>query len=459
MRRVLPVLLVLSASTAYAQVETRIAVPYESFMLPNGLTVILHEDHTTPTVGVNVYYHVGSGREKPGRTGFAHLFEHLMFEGSGHVPEGAFDEWLEAAGGTNNGSTNSDRTNYYEDVPSNALELALFLESDRMAYLLDAMSPETVDGQRDVVKNERRQSYENRPYGRAFLTIFENLFPPDHPYSWPTIGSQEDLSAASYEDVVEFFSRYYVPSNASLSIAGDIDVAETRELVEKWFSDVPPGAPVPPVDAPAAYLTQEKRIVLEDRVQLPRLYMAWLSPAIYTPGDAELDVLTNILSDGKNSRLYKRLVYDLQIAQDVSAVQFSRQLTSAFGIIATARAGHDLDELERVIQDELDRIKVERPMQREVARAINQFEAGFLDGLERVGGFGGKADRLNMYYTYTGNPDYFNEDLGRYKALDPNDISSVARRYLRDNGRVILSVVPEGRTELAASGEEVKTDE
>lgn len=460
MRRILPVLLLLVfASAAHAQEETRIAVPYESFVLPNGLTVILHEDHTTPTVGVNMYYHVGSGREKPGRTGFAHLFEHLMFEGSAHVPEGAFDEWLEAAGGTNNGSTNSDRTNYYEDVPSNALELALFLESDRMAYLLDAMSPETVDGQRDVVKNERRQSYENRPYGMAFLTIFENLYPPEHPYSWPTIGSMEDLSAASYEDVVEFFSTYYVPANASLSIAGDIEPAEARALVEKWFSDVPPGPAVPPVDAPVAYLTEEKRIVLEDRVQLPRLYMAWLSPAIYAPGDAELDVLSNILSNGKNSRLYKRLVYDLQIAQDVFAGQFSSQLGSAFGIIATARAGHDLDELERVIQEELDRIKVEEPKQREVARAVNQYEARFLDGLERVGGFGGKADRLNMYYTYTGDPDYFNEDLARYKALDPSDISSVARSYLRDDGRVILSVVPQGRTELAASGQEVGTDD
>lgn len=459
MRRVLPVLLLLLASSAQAQEGIRIAVPYESFVLPNGLTVILHEDHTTPTVSVNVYYHVGSGREKPGRTGFAHLFEHIMFEGSGHVPEGAFDEWLEAAGGTNNGSTNSDRTNYYEDVPSNALELALFLESDRMGYLLDAMSPETVDGQRDVVKNERRQSYENRPYGMAFLTLSESLYPPDHPYSWPTIGSMEDLSAASYEDVVEFFSTYYVPSNASLSIAGDIDMAETRALVEKWFSDVPAGPPVPPVDAPVAYLTEEKRIVLEDRVQLPRLYMAWLSPAIYAPGDAELDVLTSILSDGKNSRLYKRLIYDLQIAQNVFAVQLSSQLGSSFAIIATARAGHDLDELESVIQEELDRIKQEYPAEREVARAVNQYEARFLDGLERVGGFGGKADRLNMYYTYTGNPDYFNEDLGRYKAVDPSDISSVARTYLRDDGRVVLSVVPEGQTEMAAAGEKIKTDD
>jgi zinc protease len=458
MRRSLPILLLLLASAAYAQEETRIAVPYESFVLPNGLTVILHEDHTTPTISVNVYYHVGSGSEKPGRTGFAHLFEHIMFEGSGHVPEGAFDEWLEAAGGNNNGSTNTDRTNYWADIPSNALELALFLESDRMGYLLDAMSPEKVDGQRDVVKNERRQSYENRPYGMAFLTIWKNLYSPDHPYSWPTIGSMEDLSAASYEDVVEFFTRYYSPANASLSIAGDIDIAEARALVEEWFSDVAPGPAVPPVDAPVAFLTEEKRVVLEDRVQLPRLYMAWHSPAIYTPGDAELDILSSILTDGKNSRLYKRLVYDLQIAQDVFAVQFSRQLGSAFGIIATARAGHDLDELEKVIQQELDRIKLEYPDERELKRATNQYEAQFLGGLERIGGFGGKADRRNMYYTYTGNPDYFNEDLARYLAIDPGDISSVVNKYLRDDARVILSVVPEGQAELAASGEKIRTD-
>ena len=457
MRRFLPILLLL-ASSAYAQEETRIIVPYERFVLPNGLNVILHEDHTTPTVSVNVYYHVGSGREKPSRTGFAHLFEHIMFEGSGHVPEGAFDEWLEAAGGNNNGSTNTDRTNYWEDIPSNALELALFLESDRMGYLLDAMSPEKVDGQRDVVKNERRQSYENRPYGMASLLIRENLYPPEHPYSWPTIGTQEDLSAASYEDVVEFFTRYYSPANASLSIAGDIDPVETRVLVEKWFSDVAPGPAVPPADAPVAFLEEEKRLVLEDKVSLPRLYMVWLSPAYFTPGDAEFDVLGSILSDGKNSRLYKRLVYDLQIAQNVFAFQSSSMLGSSFQIVATARAGHGLDELEQVIQEEIDRIKSEAPGDREVQRVVNQFEASRIDGLERVGSFGGKADRLNAYYLYTGNPDYFNEDLARFKALDPSDIQAVAKTYLRDNGRVVLSVVPEGQEELAASGSKPKTD-
>jgi zinc protease len=447
MMRSLVAFLVLS-SVATAQ-NIRISVPYSQFILPNGLTVILHEDHSTPIVSVNIWYHVGSGHEKPGRTGFAHLFEHIMFEGSGHVPEGKFDEWLEAAGGDNNASTNSDRTNYWENIPSNALELALFLESDRMAYLLDAMSPSKVDGQRDVVKNERRQSYENRPYGMADITIEENLYPSNHPYHWPTIGSMEDLSAASYEDVVGFFKQFYTTRNASLVITGDIHPAQTKKLVEKWFSDVPAGPTVPSIAPPAAFLSQEKRVVLEDKVQLPRLYMAWLTPALFTPGDAELDLLANIFGGGKNSRLFKKLVYDLQIAQDVNAFEASRPLGSTFEIIATARSGHNLGELETVIQEEIDRIKNEPPTDRELQRAVNQFEAGFLDRLERVGGFGGKADQLNFYYTATGNPDYFNEDLARYKALDANAVRAIAETYLRSDGRVVLSVVPEGKKDLA----------
>ena len=312
----------LVASAAGAQ-ERMIEVSYERFTLPNGLNVILHRDVSTPMVTVNLWYNVGSGREKVGRTGFAHLFEHILFEGSENVPEGMFDEWLEAAGGNNNGSTNTDRTNYYEDLPRNALELALFLESDRMGHLLDAMSPDKVDGQRDVVKNERRQSYENRPYGMASLALDSAMYPASHPYSWPMIGSMEDLSAASYEDVVEFFQVYYAPNNASLSIAGDIDLAETRKLVEHWFSDVAGGKPVPPIEAPPAVLTAEKRMVLEDRVQLPRMYMCWLTPPIFAPGDAEMDVVGSVLAGGKNARLYKRLVYDMQIAQDVYAYQGS----------------------------------------------------------------------------------------------------------------------------------------
>ncbi len=443
-------LAVLALPAALAAQGMRLNVPYTRFVLPNGLNVILHEDHSTPTVSVNVWYNVGSGREKPGRTGFAHLFEHIMFEGSGHVPEGKFDQWLEAAGGDNNGSTNTDRTNYWENVPSNALELALFVESDRMGYLLDAMSPAKVDGQRDVVKNERRQSYENRPYGMAWIAISENMYAPDHPYHWPTIGSMEDLSAASYEDVVEFFKRYYAPNNASLSIAGDIDPVRTRALVEKWFSDVRPGPTVPPFFAPPAVLEAEKRIVLEDRVQLPRLYLGWHSSPWFTPGDAELDVLANVLAGGKNSRLYKRLVYDLQVAQDVSAFQSSSALGSQFMIIATARSGHTLSELETLIQEEIDRLKREPPAAREVQRAVNQFEAGFLDRLERVGGFGGKADQLNAYYIRTGNPDYFQEDVARYHAVDSTDVRTAAVSFLRDDARLVLSVVPQGKPELAA---------
>jgi zinc protease len=440
----------LAAGTAAAQ-DARLQVPYTQFTLPNGLNVILHQDRSTPMVTVNLWYNVGSGREKPGRTGFAHLFEHILFEGSANVPEGKFDEWLEAAGGSNNGSTSPDRTNYYEDVPSNALELALFLESDRMGHLLGGMSPAKVDGQRDVVKNERRQSYENRPYGMASLALDSAMYPPSHPYSWPTIGSMEDLSAASYDDVVEFFRTYYAPNNASLSIAGDIDLDRTRELVEHWFADVPAGKPVPPIEAPPAVLTAEKRMVLEDRVQLPRLYMCWLTPPMYAPGDAELDVLSAVLSGGKNARLYKRLVYDMQIAQDVASYQGSRNLSSQFCVVTTARAGHGLAELEAVIQEEVGRLRAEPPTEREVQRVVNQLEASFLDRLERAGGFGGKADQLNAYYWRTGNPDWFAEDLARYKALAPDDITAAVRTHLRDDGRVVLSVVPNGKPELAAT--------
>jgi zinc protease len=451
MKRLLFAILVLPSLLA-AQ-DAGLTVPFTRFVLRNGLNVILHEDHALPLVSVNIYYNVGSGREKPGRTGFAHLFEHLMFEGSKNVPEGKFDEWLEAVGGDNNGSTNEDRTNYYEDVPKNALELALFLDSDRMGFLLDAMTPAKVDGQRDVVKNERRQSYENQPYGMSSIVIAENLYPPSHPYHWPTIGSMEDLSAASYEDVAEFFRTWYVPNNASLVIAGDIDPAMTRAAVEKWFAGIPAGPPTPPVDPPAAQLTEEKRLVMEDNVQLPRLFLVWMTPAIFTPGDAELDLLSSVLAGGKNSRLYKRLVYDLQIAQDVSAWQSSHALCSEFEIDVTARAGHTLGEIERVVQEELDRIRSTAPTQREVTRAVNQYQSRFLGSLERVGGFGGKADLLNNYSIRTGNPDYFQEDFARYRALAPQDLTTAALTHLRDDRRVVLSIVPRGKRELASTKE------
>jgi zinc protease len=394
---------------------------------------------------VNVWYHVGSSHEKPGRTGFAHLFEHLMFEGSKHVPEGAFDTWLEAAGGNNNGSTNTDRTNYYIDIPSSALELALFVESDRMGYLLDNVTPALVDGQRDVVKNERRQSYENQPYGRAFLTLFELLYPENHPYSWPTIGSMEDLTAATHEDVVEFFKTYYAPNNASVVIAGDIDLEQTRTLVEKWFSEIPRGPAVPPIAPPAAVLNDVKKHTMTDRVQLPRLYLAWHTPAVYEPGDAAMDIAASLLTGGKNARLYRRLVYDLQIAQDVSAFQQSQALGGVFMIVATARPGQTLAKLQAVIDEELEKLRAAPADEREMTRTLNQIEASFYRGMERVGGFGGKADQLNAYYTRTGMPDFFAEDLSRYRALSAEDVRSAVRRYLPTDKRVELSIVPEDK--------------
>ena len=362
-----------------------------------------------PLVTVNVWYHVGSAREKPGRTGFAHLFEHLMFMGSGHAKYGDFDQLLEAAGGTNNASTAEDRTNYYIDVPSNALDLALFLESDRMAYLLDAMSPKTVDAQRDVVKNERRQSYENAPYGMASIEIAQMLYPQGHPYRWPTIGYMEDLTAASYEDVVEFFKMYYQPANASLVVAGDIDPAKARAAVEKWFADVKPGAaPVPPIDYPHPILTEVKKKTIQDRVQLPRLYLTWITPSHFEPGDAELDVLSLLLAGGKNSRLYKRLVYDLQIAQDVAAVQASKSLNSEYQIVVTARPDAAIDEDPRPSWTRRStKIQQAPPAEREFRRAINQIESSFYDRMERVGDFGGVGDQLNAYYFADRQPRLF----------------------------------------------------
>jgi zinc protease len=313
-----------------------------------------------------------------------------------------------------------------------------------MGYLLDTMTPARVDGQRDVVKNERRQSYENRPYGMAELELDTLLWPKGHPYSWSTIGSMEDLSAASHEDVQEFFRTFYAPNNASLVIAGDIDLAATKAMVEKWFSDVPKGKPVMPVGAPPAMLTGVTRKTVTDRVQLPRLYLAWLTPGLQRPGDAALDVVSSLLTNGKNSRLYKRLVYELQIAQDVAAYQQSQMLGSAFYLQATARPGKTVEELQKVIDEEIDKLAASPPEPRELDRALNQIEASFLRQAERVGGFGGKANQLNAYYTNTGTPDFFNEDLARYRSLDASDIASAVQRYLPKDRRVEMVVLPGG---------------
>jgi zinc protease len=450
----MPAAVLVAAIAAFAltpvdarQAAPDIRVPFTTFTLPNGLTVILHEDHSVPIVSVNVWYRAGSAHEKPGRTGFAHLFEHLMFEGSKHVPEGQFDIRLEAAGGDNNASTNYDQTNYYINVPSNALDLALYLESDRMGYLLDIVSDELVNGQRDVVKNERRQNYENVPYGRALLRIPELMYPKNHPYHWPVVGYMEDLTAASAEDVREFFRKYYAPQNASLVVAGDIDPAAARRKIEHWFSDVPRGKDADPIEVPPAQLTKVVTDRMTDQVQLPRLYLVWHSPGVYKPGDAALDAVGSVLSSGKNSRLYKRLVYDMQIAQSVSAFQSSNKLGSLFYVMVTARPSNDppdavIARLKSIVDEEMDRLRKEPPTDRELQRFLNQTEASFFNRMESVGGFGGKADQLNGYYVLTGDPDYFAEDLARYRALRAADVQAAVKEWLPADRRLEFSVVP-----------------
>jgi zinc protease len=449
----LVVALSLPAFAAPPPAPAALQIPYEMFRLKNGLTVIVHEDHSVPIATVNIWYRVGSSRERPGRTGLAHLFEHLMFEGSRNVPEGAFDTMLEAVGGSNNATTSEDRTNYFDDVPANALELVLFLESDRMGYLLDTMSAERVDGQRDVVKNERRQSYENPPYGMSSILLDRALYPPDHPYHWPVIGSMEDLSAATHEDMADFFRRYYSPGNASLVIAGDVDTKEARALAEKWFGEIPGGEPIPPLGTRPVVLAAEKRLLYEDKVQLPRLYLRWPTPPMFSPSDAALDAVADVLAGNKNSRLYKRLVYELQIAQNVYAQQSSSGLASSFDIVVTPRAGHGLEEMRKIVDEEIEKLQAEPPTAREMERFRNVLQAAFLKQLEKLGSYAGKANQLNHYLFYAGNPDYVEEDLGRYRVLSPSDVQAAARLHL-GTGRIALSVVPAGQAALGLSGSE-----
>ncbi|MGA9363263.1 MAG: pitrilysin family protein [Bacteroidota bacterium] len=431
-------------------VLTQVKVPFEKYVLPNGLNVILHEDHSVPIVGVNVWYHVGSAREIPGKTGFAHLFEHMMFQGSAHVQKGEHFKFLQEAGGTLNGSTSTDRTNYWELVPSNFLELALYLESDRMGFLLDAMDQAKLDNQRDVVKNERRQNYENQPYGLAGKLINENLYPPDHPYHWLTIGTQEDLSNATLEDVMGFFRHYYGPNNASLCIGGDIDVKKTKELVEKYFGELKKIPDVPKIQSLETTVNGKKYLMMEDRVQLPRLYMVWPSVPNYGKNDAQLDLLAAVLAHGKNSRLYKALVYEKQIAQDVSASQFGGEVAGQFRITATAKPGHTLNELEKAVDEIIEGLKREGVQSHELERAKNGIKASFVYQLQSVGGFGGRTDVLNQYNVFLGDPGYFNEDLERYQKANASELQEVARGYLKPAGRIILSVVPLGKKELQA---------
>ena len=430
---------------------------YTKHTLENGLDVIVHEDHRCPIVAVNLWYHVGSKNEQPGRTGLAHLFEHLMFEGSAHHGSGYFAP-LQQAGAALNGSTSCDRTNYWEVVPTSALDLALWLESDRMGYLLPALTLAKFENQREVVLNERRQQYENRPYGMAPMVLMAALFPPGHPYHGTTIGEPADLQAATLEEVHAFFRTYYHPGNVSLTVAGDVEAGDALARVRRYFEEIPAGPPIPPVVVGAEHVTRNAtepdgvRLLLEDRVELPRLYLAWRSPRLFADGDAGMDVLAELLTGGKTSRLYRTLVHERRIATDVSAAQGSHELAGWFCITATAAPGHEVDELERVIGSELAALADAGPDAREIERCLTQVEAQFVYGLQTVGGFSGRSDQLNAYNVYTGDPGFMARDRARYREVTADRVRDLAATQFTGSGRVALSIVPHGGAGRALAG-------
>ena len=423
---------------------------FEKYKLQNGLVVILSEDHRLPMVAVNLWYHVGPANELPGRTGFAHLFEHMMFEGSRHVPGNAHFHSLEAAGASDiNGTTDFDRTNYFETLPANQLELALWLESDRMGYLPDKLDQANLSNQQDVVRNERRQSVENQPYGVVEEGMFHMLFPKGHPYYGDVIGSHQDIQSAKLEDVRNFFKLYYAPNNASLTIVGDFEPEHAKELVEKYFAPLKRGEDVPKITAKTPPITAERRAVIQDNVQLPRVYEAWLTSPIFKPGDAEADLTATVLGGGKSSRLYKKLVYEKQIALDVAANQQSLMLGSEFQVQATARPGVKPEDLEKAINAELEAFRTNGPSEEELKRARNVLESRIIEGLETLGGFGGVADRLNSYNHYLGTPDFLAADIARYENASVESLKAFAQSQLGNNQRVVVYAVP-GKQDLGA---------
>jgi zinc protease len=421
----------------------------ERYELPNGLEVVLHEDHTVPMVAVSTYYHVGSADEQRGRTGFAHLFEHIMFMGSEHVPVGKFDQWLEAAGANNNGYTTNDRTNYYEWMPSNALPLALWLDADRMGWLLPTMDLPKVDLQREVVKNERRQSYDNQPYGRAEETILAALYPPDHPYSWPVIGSMTDLSAATLDDVRGFFRTYYAPNNATLVLAGDFRPDSAKHWIARYFGDIPRGPAMPARPrVPVFTVPRDTFLVLEDHVQLPRVFYAWHSVKAFHPDDAPLNLLAYVLSGDKASRLYQSLVYDRQAAQDIEASQDGNRLDGQFDIDVTPKPTVPPARIDTLVREAIRRVIDSGVTDLELQRAKNVHHARMLDRLASVSE---QADMLNYYDWFAGTPDYIEQDAARFDRLTTADLQRVARVYLGAH-KVVLTVVPMGHPELEVTG-------
>ena len=427
--------------------KSRINIPFEHYSLPNGLRVILSPDRTTPTVAVNVWYHVGSKNEQPGRTGFAHLFEHVMFTGSGNIPYGLHDRYTNAVGGSNNGTTDNDRTLYYETIPSNYLETALWLEADRMGYLLDALDVQKLNAQRDIVKNERREGVDNQPYGRVDEIIAEAMYPKGHPYSWDVIGSMEDLSAASEEDVKSFFRLYYAPNNAILTIVGDFDSAQAKTWVTKYFGAIPKGKPIerPKITTPP--LSAEKRLLYEDALApLPRLFLRWSTTGIKNDDQYALNVLGPILAGPRTARLSKALVFDKQAAASINAFQISAEDVGQFAITVTPRPNNTLTALEGEIDAIIARLKTEGPTAQEIQAALASQELQFLNGLQSNLG---KSTQLADAAGYQGDPAYFKVEYEKQLAVTPEDVKRVANKYLT-TGRIVLSIVPQGKPELAS---------
>ncbi len=430
--------------------QSAVDVPYERFVLPNGLTVLVHEDHKAPIVAVNVWYHVGSKNERPGRTGFAHLFEHLMFNGSEHYDK-EFQDPLERAGATDlNGTTNQDRTNYFANVPTSALDLALWLESDRMGHLLGALTQAKLDEQRGVVQNEKRQN-EDEPYGKVWDFLTPRLYPANHPYSWTIIGSMADLDAAKLDDVKAWFQSYYGPANAVLVVAGDIDVATAKAKVERYFGDIPSGPPVARQETWIAKRSGSQRGTMQDRVPQARLYKVWNVPEWGSADGDYLGLAASALSTGKSSRLFKRLVYDEQIATDVDASVDLREIGGLFTIEAGVRPGVDPARVERAIDEELARLLATGPTAVELQRAKTLTRAGFIRGVERIGGFGGKSDVLAKGQVFAGRPDYYKTQLARIAAATAAQVRGAAVRWLSD-GVYTLEVTPFPEYAVAPSG-------
>ncbi|MHB1686778.1 MAG: M16 family metallopeptidase [Ignavibacteriaceae bacterium] len=414
-------------------------VNYEKYSLSNGMEVTLYRDSNLPIVSANIWYKVGSANEKLGKTGIAHLFEHMMFQGSVNVPKEKHFKFIQEAGGNLNGSTSLDRTNYYEKVPSNFLELILWLESDRMGFFLPALTQEKLANQIDVVRNERLERYDNQPYGLAWEILMSNLFPKDHPYSWSTIGSLEDISSFTLEDVSSFFEKYYSPANASLVIAGDFDSVQAKELVGKYFGGIPGKNHIEGKKIEQNKLAENKFIVHKDNVQLERLYLAFHSDKAYSGDDAALDILTDLLSGSKNSRLYKKLVFEKEVAQDVTAYQFSGKLAGYFIIIATAKPGIKLADLKENIFGELENIKRNGISEKELLRSKNGIKSSFIYSMQNIDSM---ADQLNSYNYFLNEPNSFNFDLGRYEKVKIENLQSVIEKYL-SKSFVELHVIPQ----------------